>query len=199
MLCFLLQINVMHLKHECQFSLSRRTVATINASNVGTLKTGLQHNGHIFPMGVSRTHKPNIVNVQYVGDGSTQRPNRGGEECQLRQCMTGCIHNHQGQKAVAHYPKPTSSLALQQTGGRNTTHRADSTVHSSPSLTSSFSLLPSYCVGGSANRKLRVSETRRGQWEGQKKQKTARESTFNQSNLTLIQPVALKQCRWQSQ
>lgn len=43
MLCFLLQINVMHLKHECQFSRSKGTVATVNASNVGTLKTGLQH------------------------------------------------------------------------------------------------------------------------------------------------------------
>lgn len=43
-------------------------------------------------------------------------------------------------------------------GGANT-HRVDSSVPSSPPLTSSFSLLPSYCVGGSANEKVRVSET----------------------------------------
>lgn len=79
MLCFLVQINVMHRKHECQFSLGRRTVATVNASNVGTLKTGLQHTGHISPTGFSRTHKPNIAYVQYVGDRSTQKtkPRRG--------------------------------------------------------------------------------------------------------------------------
>lgn len=49
--CFLLQITVMHLKHECQFSLSGRTVATVNASNIVTLKTGSQHTGHISFMG----------------------------------------------------------------------------------------------------------------------------------------------------
>lgn len=79
MLCFLLQVNVMHLKHEFQFSLGRRTVATVNASNVWTLKTGLQHTEHISPMGFLRTHKPNRAYVQYVGDRSTQetKPRRG--------------------------------------------------------------------------------------------------------------------------
>ena len=75
---------------------------------------------------------------------------------------------HQGERAEAPHLKPASSFALQQTGGGNT-HRADSTVPSSPSLTSSFSLFPSYCVGGSANRKVRVSEG-----EGQKKKQNAK-------------------------
>lgn len=116
MLCFLLQINVMHLNHECQFSLSSWTVATVNASNVGTLKTGLQHTEHIAPAGFSRTHKPNIA---YVGDGSTQKTKpKGG--CWLRQCMRGYNHEHQGQRAVACHPKPASSFSLRQT--REETH-----------------------------------------------------------------------------
>lgn len=87
MLCFLLQVNVMHLKYECQFSLSSWTVATVNASDVGTLKTGLQHTGHISPTGFSRTHKPNIVYVQYAGESSTQKTKpRGGV---LAQAMHG--------------------------------------------------------------------------------------------------------------
>lgn len=47
--------------------------------------------------------------------------------------------------------------------GSNTQEREYSTVPSSSSLTSSFSLLPSYCVGGRANRKVTVSEWGRGQ------------------------------------
>lgn len=167
MLCFLLQINVMHLKHECQFSLGRRTVATVNASNVGSLKTGLQHTGHMSPTGFLRTHRPNIAYVQYVGDRSTQRPNRGGE--MLAQAMHEGLYSWPPGTEGRGPPSEARLLVCTPTNGGGNTHRADSTVPSSPSLTSSFSLLPSYCVGGSANRKVRVSERGEGK-------KTAREN-----------------------
>ena len=77
MLCFLLQINMMHLKHQCQFSLSRRT--TVNASNVGTVKTGLQHSGHISPMGVFRTHRPNTAYHCTMCRGQVDTKDRAAE------------------------------------------------------------------------------------------------------------------------
>lgn len=59
--------------------------------------------------------------------------------------------------AAAPCLKPAYLFACQKR--RKETHR-EQTVPSSPPLTSSFSLLPSYCVGGGANRKVRVSEWR---------------------------------------
>lgn len=58
--------------------------------------------------------------------------------------------------------------------GIKNTQREYSTVPSSASLTSSFILLPSYCVGGSANRKVTVSEWGRGQKK--RKERKTRES-----------------------
>lgn len=111
--------KLMHHKHKCQFSLGRWTVATVNASNVGTLKTGLQHTRHIAPTGLLRTHKPNIAYIQYVGDRSTQKtkPRRGDAGSGNAGAVS---HDHQGQGAVAHHLKPTSSFARQQT--REDTH-----------------------------------------------------------------------------
>lgn len=160
----------MHHKHKCQFSPSRRTVATVNASYVGTVKTGLQHSEHISPMGFLRTHKPNTAYVHHVGDRLTQKtkPRRGdagsGNVWGAGFMTTG----DRGPWPTIRCPPP---YLHSDKWGRK--HTQNSTVPSSPSLTSSFSLLPSYCVGGSANRKVRVSET------GGRANRAARESTFN--------------------
>lgn len=123
-------------------------------------------------------HNRTTACIQFLGDRSTQKtkPRRGD----AGPGNAGAVsHDRQGQGAVARHLKPTSSFARQQTGGGNT-HRADSRVPSSPSLTSSFSLLPSYCVGGSANRKVRVNEWR----EEKKKQhgKVIQSSSLQCSN-----------------
>lgn len=84
MLCFLLQIDA-SADMSCQFQ-SQQTVATVNASNVGNMKTGLQHTGHTAPTGLWRTHKPDRVCAVY-GRQIDTRPNRGGE--MLAQAMQG--------------------------------------------------------------------------------------------------------------
>lgn len=146
----------MHLK-TWQLSLSRWTAATISASDV-TLKKGSQHTGQVSPMDSLRPHKSNVAHK-----GETQK-----KETKLRRGDAGS-GNAWGKGGRYWWPPKTearglslstaSSFALQQMGGKENTHKVDSVVPSSPSLTSSFSLLPSYCVGGSANRKVRVSET----------------------------------------
>lgn len=117
-----------------------------------------------------------LENTQTKQNVDTVCRDRSTQKTKLRRGDAGSgsagaiSYDHRAQVAVACHLKPTSLFACWQTGEK--THRVDSTVPSSPSLTSSFSLLPSYCVGGSANRKATISE-----WD--KGQKTARESIFN--------------------
>lgn len=160
MLCFLLQVNVMHLKHEFQFSLGRRTVATVNASNAWTLKTGLQHTEHISPMGFLRTHKPNRAYVQYVGDRSTQETKLRRGDAGSGNAWGSVIMTTRERGPGSLISRPPPRLHSNKRGRKHTQSRQYRSP--SPSLTSSFSLFPSYCVGGSANRKVRVSERRGG-------------------------------------
>lgn len=106
-------------------------------------------------------------------DGSTQRTKlrRGDAGSGSARGYTWRTTGHRWRWSVIWNPPPC--LHGDKQGIKHTEY---STVPSSASLTSSFSLLPSYCVGGSANRKVTVSEWGRGQKE--KRKKTARESIF---------------------
>lgn len=97
--------------------------------------------------GSSTTHRSKR-GVCAIGDCSIQRPNRGGE--MPAQWERG-----------ARSPSSDAHLlyAPRQQGGNNT-HSRQNWALLALSLTSSCCLWPSNCVGGSANRKVRVSETR---------------------------------------
>lgn len=121
MLCFFLQVNVMHLKCQCQFSLSSWTVATVNASNVWNFEDRIAtHWAHLSYGILKNTQtKHSVCTVCRRHVDTKDQTEEGG--CWLRQCMRGCIHDHQGRRAVAHHPEPTTSFALQQTGEQTNT------------------------------------------------------------------------------
>lgn len=73
--------NVMHLKHECQFSLGRRTVATADASDVGNFEDRIATHWAHLSLRDSREHTQTKRSVCTVcrREVNTERPNWGGE------------------------------------------------------------------------------------------------------------------------
>lgn len=100
--------------------------------------------------------KPDIVLCTECWRQVDTRDQTEEGRCWLRQCMRGWVMTTRDRG-----PRPIIQahlLVCSPTNGVGNTHTADSSGPLSPSLTSSFSLLPSYCVGGNANGKVRVSK-----------------------------------------